>query len=117
MGLRERHCPRRGYEVAKQNTHTLLVAVGDVEVGFSTVCGAGTSVVLNGAAALNGGILVQEGGAVDGERPVRGIVLADWRSGATETSREGLHVAGCHDGAESSECSKSECVLHCDRKG
>lgn len=83
MGLGEWHCPRRGYEAAKQNMHTLLVAVGDVEVGFSTVCGAGTSVMLNGAAALEGGAFVQEGGAVDGEGPVRGIVLVDWGSGAT----------------------------------
>lgn len=110
----ERPCPRRGYGAAKKSVHTLLVAVGNVEVGFSAVCGAGTSVVLNGAATLECGALVQEGGAVDGERPVRGIVFVDWGSGATETAGEGLHVGGCQDGAESSECSESECVLHCD---
>lgn len=92
--------------------HTLLVTVGDVEVGLSTVRGAGTGVVLDGTTALEGSAFVQEGGAVDGEGPVRGIVFVDWGSGATETSLEGLHVAGCQDSAEANECSKSERVLH-----
>lgn len=92
--------------------HTLLVTVGDVEVGSSTVCGAGTGVMLNGTAALEGGAFVQEGGAVHGEGPVRGIVFVDWGRGATEASLERLHVAGCQDSAEANEGSKSERVLH-----
>lgn len=72
--------------------------------------------MLDGAAALESGSLVQEGGAVDGEGAVRGVVLDDWGCGTSEGTGEGLDVvAGGEDAGEAGKHDEGDSVLHLDR--
>lgn len=91
---------------------TLLVAVSDGDISSPAVCSVGTGVVLNSTAALESGAFVQEGSTVDGKWPVGGIVLGDRRSSTAEVAFKRLYISGCQDDADSSECTKSQCVSH-----
>lgn len=83
---------------------TLSIAVGNRDIGTATVGNSRAGVVLDGAAALEGGTLVQEGSAVDGEGTVRGVVLDDRRSSTAERAGEGLDVvAGGEDAGEAGQ--------------
>lgn len=74
--------------------------------------------MLNSAAALKSGGLVQEGSAVDRERTVRGIILNDWGSSTAQGTSEGLDVvAGSENAGEAGEHGKSDSVLHLDDGG
>lgn len=74
--------------------------------------------MLNSAATLKSGALVQKGGAVDGKGTVRGIVLNDWGSSTAQVTSKGLDVvAGSENAGEAGEHGKSDCVLHLDFDG
>lgn len=71
---------------------TLGTAVGDAEVARARVGGVGAGVVLDGAAALDGGTRVDECSAVHGEGTLRIARVNDSRGGSTEVASEGLDV-------------------------
>lgn len=93
--------------------HTLRITVGDSNIAATAVGDSGASVVLNSAAALESSTLFQEGGAVDSEGTVRGVILNDRRCGTAQVTSEGLDVvAGSKDAGEAGEHGKGDCVLH-----
>lgn len=92
---------------------TLSVAVGNIDISATAVGNSSASVVLDGTAALESGALVQEGGAVDGEGTVSGVVLDDWGRGTAESAVEGLDVvARSEDAGEGSQHGEGDGVLH-----
>lgn len=71
--------------------------------------------MLNSAAALKSGALVQKGSAINREWTVRGIVLNDWGSSTAQGTSEGLDVvAGSENAGEAGEHGKSDSILHFD---
>lgn len=73
-------------------------ALGRAALDGARVGGVGARVVLHGARPLEGGSLVEEGRAVDGEWAVGPLGELDGRGGAAEGAREGLHVYGSGGG-------------------
>lgn len=71
---------------------TLSTAVGDAEVTLAGVGGVGAGVVLDGAAALDSGTLVDKGGTVHGEGTLGIARINDSRGGSSEVASEGLDV-------------------------
>lgn len=83
---------------------TLGTAVGDAEVAGAGVGGVGAGIVLDGAAALNGGARVHECGTVDGEGTLRIAGVNDSRGGTSEVAGEGLDVVALGLAADAAPC-------------
>lgn len=80
------------FHIMRANKHTLRLAVSDSEAARARVGSVGASIVLDGAAPLQGGARVDKGVAIDGEGPAARSGAGDGRRRTAQRAGEGLDV-------------------------